>query len=76
MAYNMVLSVILKGNKMDKPCDKCLVSACCTKRCEPYAMYIFSNADAVVSESVEDMSYHDAIQHILMVENCYLEIAE
>jgi len=57
-----------------KPCNECLVSACCTKRCEDYAIWIFDNPDAVVAESVENMDHDDAIQHILMVENCYLSL--
>jgi len=69
MAYNMVLIV-------NKPCNNCLVSACCTQRCEDYAKWIFDNPNAVVAEAVEDMSYHDAIQHILMVENCYLIVKD
>jgi len=61
---------------MNKPCNECLVSACCTKRCEDYAIWIFNSHDSLVAESVFDMSFDDAIRHILMVENCYLEIKD
>jgi len=58
---------------MDNPCKQCLVSACCSIRCEEYAKYIFDSkeykeAGSCVSKHIDEMSYEDAIRHILKVE--------
>jgi len=66
---------------MQNPCNTCLVQACCTERCTNYAIYIYKSKEYEIvcpssSKIINDMEYHAAINHILMVENCYLSIKE
>jgi len=55
---------------MEKPCDKCIVRACCTKRCIDYAIYIYktkeyAQAGDMVKQTIENkMTAGEAIQHI------------
>ena len=70
----------LKGLIMDNPCKECLVVACCSKRCEDYAKYIFDTkryekAGSYVTKHINAMTYDNAIEHILKVEivSQYLE---
>jgi len=58
---------------MVNPCNDCLVVACCTRRCEAYAEYIFDTkgyqqAGTHVAEHIDAMSHDDAVEHILQVE--------
>ncbi len=64
---------------MKNPCDICLVQACCTDRCKEYAIYVYKSkeyqlAGPTTAKTIDDMEYHSAIDHILMVENCYLSV--
>jgi len=63
---------------MSNPCTNCLVAPCCSKRCRDYAVYVYETqeyalAGANVENTIKDMPYEKAIQHILMVENDYLQ---
>ncbi len=65
---------------MGNPCDTCIVAACCSKRCEDYARYVFDSknyekAGSKVAKRISEMPYEEALTHILMVENVcqYLE---
>lgn len=62
---------------MDKPCETCIVKSRCSQRCEDYAKYVYETKDykfagEEVSLHIKNMSYEDAIKHILTVENVYL----
>ena len=65
---------------MKNPCSKCVVRACCTQRCNDYAVYLFKNRDykmagLEVADHIENgMTERQAIAHILMVENIYLSM--
>jgi hypothetical protein len=63
---------------MKDPCTNCLVAPCCSKRCRDYALYILKTgeyklAGDTVVRTIEDMPFEEAIQHILNVENTYLQ---
>ena len=64
---------------MKHPCTDCLVSACCSERCRDYAIYSYETkqyaiAGEAVKKHIESMSYKEAIDHILMVEDTCLYI--
>ncbi len=66
-------------NSLPDICKKCLVAPCCSTRCRNYAICVYESkeyalAGASVENSIKDMPYEEAIQHILMVENAYLQI--
>ena len=64
---------------MKDPCIKCLVSACCSKRCRDYAEYVYiteeyAQAGEAVMRQIDKMEYEEAVEHILRVENIALHI--
>ncbi len=64
---------------MKDPCKGCLVSACCSKRCKDFAIYVYTtkqytDAGANVSKQIDEMPYEEAINHILNVEDIYLHL--
>ena len=66
-------------NMLPDICKKCLVAPCCSTRCRDYAIHVYESneyalAGASVENTIKDMTYEEAIQHILMVENAYLQI--
>ena len=61
---------------MNKPCNKCIVSARCSMPCRDYAEYVYSMKDyrecgRMVADKIDTMTYEEAIDHILKVETIY-----
>ena len=66
---------------MERPCNNCVVQACCTKRCTDYAVFIYKTKDyrragKDVANHIDSMSEEKAIEHILIVENACLSLKE
>jgi len=62
-----------------KPCNECLVKACCSEPCKNYAIFVYESkqyeqAGDMVKENINDMPYEKAIDHILKVETIYFHI--
>jgi hypothetical protein len=62
---------------MKKPCETCIVRPRCSQCCEDYAKFVYETenykfAGPQVSLQIKEMSYEEAVQHILTVENVYL----
>jgi len=64
---------------MENPCEICIVNASCTERCTDFAKYIYENkiydcGGELSKKKIEHMSYPEAIEYILMIENVILSI--
>lgn len=60
----------------EKPCNKCVVIACCSKPCHEYAEYVYEHKEyresgKMVSDKIDTMTHEEAIEHILKVETLY-----
>ena len=74
MVFNMVQAL---REQMNDPCIECVVAPCCSKRCVDFAKYVYEtkqyvNAGLGVARRIQDMSYDEAIEHIIKVESVYL----
>lgn len=61
---------------MEHPCKECLVKSCCSERCKDFAIYLYKTKDYkqaghLVEIHIENLTYEQAIKHILIVENTY-----
>jgi len=61
---------------MENPCIECLVNTCCSKPCIDHIKHIYKTkeykfAGDIVAKQIEEMSYKDAIEHILKCETVY-----
>jgi hypothetical protein len=69
--------LLLKGYNLEKPCDECLIAACCSAPCRKHAEYIYENKKypESVQRNIKVMKYEDAISHIIAIESVwfYLE---
>ena len=66
---------------MTFPCDKCLVKICCTKPCRDYAISLYYNKKyrekkSIIDINLDNMSFENAINHILKVEAISFYIRE
>jgi len=54
---------------MEYPCDKCIVSACCTQVCEDLAEYIYRNPPGnEIRRYFTSLTYEEAIKYIITCE--------
>ena len=59
-----------------KPCINCLVTACCSKPCRDYIVYVYESKEYedvgdIVAKQIDEMPYEDALEHILKCESIY-----
>ncbi len=71
---------MLKNEKV-YPCKTCLVVPCCSTPCIDYAEYVYETkaygaAGGNVKQHIEEMTYEEAIDHILMVESIFFYVRE
>jgi len=77
--YNELLVNIYRKDDMEKPCEICLVNACCSIPCIDFAKYVYVkgqyvNAGVNVAKHIKGMTYDEAIKHILKVETVYFNL--